>query len=311
MTFFIHALADAQSSQIGSGTRVWQFVVILPSARIGSDCNICSHCFIENDVVVGDRVTIKNGVKLWDGLRLGSDVFIGPNVCFGNDRFPRSKKRPESFLETRIEDGASIGSGAVILPGITVGRSAMVGAGSVVTRSVPPNAIVTGNPGRIRGYMNSKRPTLLGQDIPVAGYREERTSHLQGVRLLKMPRFVDIRGNLSVGEFSEFLPFDVKRYFLVFNVPSIETRGAHAHKDCHQFLICVKGNCAVVVDDGSTLQEFELSRPDLGLYIPPMVWSIQYKYSHDAVLLVFASHPYDPNDYIRNYDQFLNLKGVA
>jgi dTDP-4-dehydrorhamnose 3,5-epimerase-like enzyme len=187
----------------------------------------------------------------------------------------------------------------------------MVGAGSVVTRSVPPNAIVIGNPGRISGYMNAKSPVLQDQDMLVAGEDGERTSHLQGVKLLQMPRVSDIRGALSVGEFSKFLPFDVKRYFLVFDVPSIETRGAHAHKDCHQFLICVKGNCAVVADDGLSRQEFELDRPDAGLYIPPMVWGIQYKYSHDAVLLVFASHPYDPDDYIRNYDQFLKLKGVA
>lgn len=311
MKSFIHALADVQSNQIGDGSRVWQFVVILPGARIGSDCNICAHCFIENDVVIGDRVTIKNGVRLWDGLRVGNDVFIGPNVSFGNDRFPRSKKPPEKFLETKIEDGASIGSGAVVLPGLTIGRHAMVGAGAVVTRSVPPNAIVTGNPARITGYVDAKNPAVQNQGMPTTGDSNEQTSQVQGVKLLQMPRVVDIRGNLSVGEFSKFLPFDVKRYFLVFDVPSIETRGEHAHKACHQFLICVKGKCAVVADDGSSRQEFDLDRPDLGLYLPPMIWGIQYKYSSDAVLLVFASHAYDPDDYIRNYEQFLKLKGVA
>lgn len=149
MTTFIHTLADVKSSLLGSGTRIWQFVIVLPNAKIGNDCNICSHCFIENDVVIGDRVTVKSGVQLWDGLRIGNDVFIGPNVSFANDHFPRSKKTPENFLQTIISDGASIGAGATILPGVTIGHNAMVGAGAVVTHSVPPNSVVVGNPAKI------------------------------------------------------------------------------------------------------------------------------------------------------------------
>ena len=146
---FIHALADVQAAAIGAATRIWQFVIVLPGAKIGDDCNICSHCLIENDVVIGDRVTVKSGVQLWDGLRVGDDVFIGPNVSFANDRFPRSKKAPAQFLQTVVEAGASIGSGATILPGITIGSKAMVAAGAVVTRSVPPGATVVGNPARV------------------------------------------------------------------------------------------------------------------------------------------------------------------
>jgi UDP-2-acetamido-3-amino-2,3-dideoxy-glucuronate N-acetyltransferase len=145
---FVHHLADVASSRIGSGTNVWQFVVILSGASIGSDCNICSHVFIENDVVVGDRVTIKNGVQLWDGLRVGNDVFIGPNVTFTNDKYPRSKHYPEQFLPTVIEDGASIGAGAVILPGLRIGAASLIGAGSVVTADVAPGVLVRGNPAR-------------------------------------------------------------------------------------------------------------------------------------------------------------------
>ncbi len=310
MKLFIHTLADVQSNQIGEGSRVWQFVVILPEAKIGDDCNICSHCFIENDVVIGNRVTIKSGVQLWDGLRVGNDVFIGPNVSFGNDLYPRSKKPPEKFIKTVIEDGASIGSGAVILPGLTIGRNSILGAGAMVTRSVPPNAIVAGNPARIMGYVDAKKPTIEEHRTQAKGEDLGETSNVYGVKLFQMPLVNDIRGNLSVGEFSKFLPFDVKRYFLVFDVPSIETRGEHAHKSCHQFLVCIKGKCAVVADDALNRQEFELDRPDIGLYLPPMVWGIQYKYSSDAVLLVFASHTYDPDDYIREYDQFLKLKGA-
>lgn len=144
----IHKLADVQSIDIGPGTVVWQFVVILPGAKIGRECNVCAHVFIESDVVVGDRVTIKNGVQLWDGVTVEDDVFIGPNVTFTNDRFPRSKCRPPTFARTRVESGASIGANATILPGVTIGSRAMVGAGAVVTKDVSPGAVVIGNPAR-------------------------------------------------------------------------------------------------------------------------------------------------------------------
>jgi len=150
----IHPSADVQSQSIGEGTSVWQYVVILQRARIGRDCNINAHCFIENDVVLGDRVTVKCGVYLWDGLRVADDVFIGPNATFTNDRLPRSKHYPDSFAETVIEQGASIGAAAVILPGLTIGSGAMVGAGAVVTRDVPPRALVVGNPARIVRYLD-------------------------------------------------------------------------------------------------------------------------------------------------------------
>lgn len=148
--YFAHALADCQSQQIGQDSRVWQFTVVLPQAVIGENCNINSHCFVENDVVVGDRVTVKCGVYLWDGMRIGNDVFIGPNVTFTNDKQPRSKVYPEAFLPTVIEDGASIGAGAVILPGLRIGRRAMIGAGAVVTRDVPEDGVVYGDAARLR-----------------------------------------------------------------------------------------------------------------------------------------------------------------
>jgi UDP-2-acetamido-3-amino-2,3-dideoxy-glucuronate N-acetyltransferase len=151
----IHPLADVQSSYIGTNTKIWQFVVILPDAKIGADCNICSHCLIENDVVVGDRVTVKSGVQLWDGIRLEDDVFIGPNVTFTNDPYPRSKHYPAVFPLTTVKAGASIGGGATILPGITIGRHAMVGAGAVVTKSLPEGAVVVGNPARIVKFVGA------------------------------------------------------------------------------------------------------------------------------------------------------------
>ena len=306
---FVHALADVQSTALGANTRVWQFVVVLPGAKIGQDCNICSNCLIENDVVIGNRVTVKSGVHLWDGLRLGDDVFIGPNVSFANDRFPRSRQKPEKFLVTTLHDGASIGAGAVILSGLEIGCNAMVAAGAVVTRSVPPNAVVVGNPAKIVGYVDAAR----GEEASVAPAKIEvgtSATRVNGVTLHRLPRVADIRGSLTVGEFDRSIPFAAKRYFMVFDVPSVETRGEHAHRECHQFLICVRGSCAVVADDGTNRQEFLLDRQDLGIHLPPMVWGIQYKYSADSVLLVFASHYYDSVDYIRDYSEFRQLAGA-
>lgn len=152
----MHPLADVASLSIGRGTRIWQFCVVLGEAQVGSDCNICSHVFLENDVVVGDRVTIKNGVQLWDGLRIGDDVFIGPNVTFSNDRYPRSRQRPERFEQTVVERGASIGAGAVLVPGVRVGEGALIAAGAVVTKDVPPLTLVAGNPARVVRQLESR-----------------------------------------------------------------------------------------------------------------------------------------------------------
>lgn len=150
---YIHPLADVKSREIGDGTKIWQFVVVLKDAKVGQNCNICSHCFIENDVVIGNNVTIKNGVQLWDGVRLEDNVFIGPNVTFTNDLMPRSKQYPDKFLKTVVKRGASVGANATIIAGITIGEYAMVGAGSVVTKDVPNYALVYGTPARIMGYV--------------------------------------------------------------------------------------------------------------------------------------------------------------
>lgn len=149
MTIYIHEKAICDSKDIGEGTRIWAFVHILKGAKIGRNCNICDNVFIENDVTVGDNVTVKCGVQLWDGLDIQNNVFIGPNVTFCNDLFPRSKHYPDKFLKTIVEEGASIGGNATILPGIRIGKSAMVGAGSVVISDVPDSVVVVGNPARV------------------------------------------------------------------------------------------------------------------------------------------------------------------
>ncbi|MGV9776869.1 WxcM-like domain-containing protein [Streptosporangium sp. NPDC003464] len=300
----IHPQALCESTAIGAGTRVWAFAHVLPGARIGAECNICDGVFVENDVVLGDRVTVKCGVQIWDGTTIEDDVFVGPNATFTNDPFPRSKVRPEAFARTVIRSGASIGANSTILPGVEVGTGAMVGAGAVVTRSVPPNAVVVGNPARIKGYVtDAEQP---GSPLPAGDTRPPGTvglgvgaASLHELRVAK-----DLRGELSVAEFGRELPFAPKRYFLVFNVPSREVRGEHAHRHCDQFLICVRGSCGVLLDDGRNRREVTLDRPSRGVYMPAMIWGTQYRYSPDAVLLVFASHYYDPDDYIRSYDEF-------
>lgn len=306
MSFFVHPQALCESETVGDGTRVWAFAHVLPAARIGSECNICDHVFIENDVIVGDRVTVKCGVQLWDGVRLEDDVFVGPNATFTNDRFPRSKQYPAEFGKTLVRAGASIGANAVLLPGITIGRGAMVGAGAVVTRSVPPNAIVAGNPARIIGYVQSG-PKEAPKQALAPEQPGTRPLAVPGVSVHRLRAVRDLRGELSVGEFQRELPFEPKRYFLVYDVPSAEVRGEHAHRECHQFMICARGSVSVAVDDGRVRDQVVLDHPSIGVHVPPMVWAAQYRYTADAVLLVFASHWYDAADYIRDYDTFLGM----
>lgn len=152
----IHRLADVQTQHIGQGTNIWQFCVVLQGASIGEDCNLCAHVLVENDVVIGNRVTIKSGVQLWDGVTIEDDVFIGPNVTFTNDLVPRSKQYPESFARTLIEKGASIGANATIVAGHTIGAYALIGAGSVVTKDIPPNTVWYGNPAIQRGFVTKE-----------------------------------------------------------------------------------------------------------------------------------------------------------
>lgn len=304
---FIHPNAICETDQVGPRTRIWAFAHLLPGAQIGADCNVCDGVFIENDVIVGDRVTIKSGVQLWDGVRLEDDVFVGPNATFTNDPFPRSKRHLDAFPLTVVHRGASIGANATILPGLTIGSAAMVGAGAVVTRSVPPNAIVVGNPARIIGYVDATDSGTARLRTTANAGSVSRATEVRGVTVHSLAQFADIRGSLAVGEYGKHIPFMPQRFFVVYDVPSRETRGEHAHRECHQFLVCIRGSCAVVADDGRHREEFTLDDPGTGIYLPPMTWGIQYRYTPDAALLVFASHPYDADDYIRDYDEFRRL----
>jgi len=144
----IHPLSDVQTTNIGENTTIWQYTIVLEKAIIGNNCNINSHCFIENNVVIGDNTTVKCGVYLWDGITMGNNVFIGPNVTFTNDKFPHSKVYPETFQKIMIEDMVSVGAGSIILGGVSLGKGAMIGAGSLVTKDVPEGELWYGNPAK-------------------------------------------------------------------------------------------------------------------------------------------------------------------
>ncbi len=149
----IDPTAIVKSTKIGKDTNIWQYCIVFEGAKIGNNCNINAYVLIENDVVVENNVTIKSGVQLWDGISIEDDVFIGPNVTFTNDLFPRSKHYPEHFLKTTVKKGASIGANATIIGGVTIGKYAMIGAGSVVSKDIGAHELWYGNPAEFHGYV--------------------------------------------------------------------------------------------------------------------------------------------------------------
>lgn len=209
-----------------------------------------------------------------------------------------------------IRSGARLDAACVIGDGVTIGQGAWVRAGSVVLRSVPPNAIVEGNPAQVVGYLSGdqQRPKPRFVDLQEWDHSPRPTRVTLEVgrsAVYLMRKVVDARGALTVGEVPNEMPFRPARYFVIYDVPSTELRGEHAHKQCDQFLICLHGSCRVLLDDGESRCEVTLDRPDVGLYMPAMIWGTQYRYTSDAVLLVFASRPYEAGDYLRAYDDFL------
>jgi len=205
--------------------------------------------------------------------------------------------------------GAEIGDGVRVQVGAVVGRNARVCAGAVVTPSVPANAIVSGNPAKISGYVGLAQGAA--EAAPAAAVSGPRAgaplqpSVVAGVSLHRASLHGDRRGSLVANEFGRDIPFEPRRTFLVFDVPKAEVRGEHAHRECHQFISCVHGACSSVADDGRVREEFRLDDPTIEVYIPPMVWCSQYGHLRNAVLLVHASDVYDPDDYIHDYGAYV------
>lgn len=248
MTYFAHPNALVESSSIGDRTRIWAFAHVLEGAVVGADCNICDNVFIEGGVVVGDRVTVKCGVQLWTGVELEADVFVGPNATFTNDAFPRSRHWPSEYPKTLIRAGASIGANATILPGIEVGSLAMVGAGSVVTRSVPAKAIVAGNPARLVGYVDGKK-----DDAGKQSSAESDQPDPLGVTWIRAPLRREMTGvALDMMPWDGWLPFDPTSVRLLADIPRAAVVPA-GHDDRRRVLLCIRGSANV------TVQRFERS----------------------------------------------------
>jgi acetyltransferase-like isoleucine patch superfamily enzyme/dTDP-4-dehydrorhamnose 3,5-epimerase-like enzyme len=306
MKYFKHESALVETDSIGQGTRIGAFAHVLAGAVIGQDCQLSDHVFIGANVEIGNNSTISNGVQLWAGTVIEENVFVGPNATLADGGLPRGVSAPGRPSHITIRRGAAIGANATLFPGVTIGANARVGAGAVVTLDVPPHAVVEGNPARIVGYEDMPALTVTAARTPLP-VPEIRKTSVDGVTLHRMPYVEDLRGYLSFGEISQHLPFIVKRYFVVFDVANKEIRGEHAHRELEQFLVCVHGSCHIIADDGVHREEFVLDRPNIGIYIPPMVWSVQYKYSTDGVLMALASDVYKAEDYIREYSEFKAL----
>lgn len=272
--------------------------IIDKTATIGEGCSIAAGATLGPGVRVGDAVRIGEGAIIVNTV-IGNGCEIGPGAILQGS--------PDAAL--RLESQVAVMAGSIVSTPIVIASGASVQAGAVVTRDVPPHAIVTGNPAQIVGYR-----TLPPTSDERVGRREAAPiepaliqTRVRGVTMHRFPKILDLRGNLTVGEFGRTAPFEPKRYFIVFGVPNAEVRGEHAHRECQQFLICTHGQCSVLADDGQNREEFLLDDPSLGLYLPPLTWGVQYKYSSDAVLLVFASHYYDSAEYIRSYQEFRTL----
>lgn len=285
------------------------------SSRISVDVSVDNEAWIGPNCHLEGAITIEAGVVLKGGITLIGDVMIGrnsllePGVCIAE---PKPGQLQDSNV-IRVGHDVHIGAGTVLLSGISIGNCAWIAPGTVVSRNIPSHAIVGGNPAMITGYLDDSM--LAGHaNAMVEQWPDKQgvyTSRVQGVTIHHFARIRDLRGDLSVGEFERSVPFRPKRYFICYDVPSTETRGEHAHKQCNQFLICVAGTVSVVVDDGISREEVLLDHPSRGLFIPAGIWGIQYKYSPNGTLLVFASEYYDASDYIRNYEDFLKFRGVS
>ena len=255
--------------------------MIGPEVEIGCDCVVGPHAVLEGEVTLADGVRVQAGARILGPVSVRPCAAIGSNAVVGGSD-PAGETAP-----------------------ILVGHGAVLKAGSVVAESVPANAVVSGNPATIVSYADARHAASAPDVVLTSSLAAVVTeTAVRGVTIHPLTNARDLRGSLTAAEFSK-LPFIPRRLFTVRDVPSESVRGSHAHRECAQFLVCLAGTLSCLVDDGAVREEIRLENSEFGLYIPPMIWSTQWRYSRDAVLLVLASHPYDPADYIRDYDEFL------
>lgn len=311
--FSVHPQALCETDRIGSGTRVEAFATLAEGSMVGSGVVIARGATVLRAAEIGDRVRVDVEAVVGEGVRIQSDVVVGPRAILSDLTRSPNEGASDGSGRIVIEQEARIGSNAMVLPGVQISRNAHVCAGAVVTRSVPANAIVSGNPANISGYVPlASRSDDVASNLSVAQTNLRprlQPSAVAGVSVHRSPVHRDLRGSLVANEFNRDIPFEAKRAFLVFDVPLEQVRGEHAHRGCHQFISCIHGECSLVADDGRAQEEFRLDDPTIGIHIPPMVWSTQYRHTRDAVLLVHASHWYDPDDYIHDYEAFLAQVG--
>lgn len=267
--------APTTISGVGNGSDVGDGCRIAPDARVASSVRLAQNVVVDPGVTIGEGSTIAAGAFIGEGAVVADHALVGPN--------------------------------AVVDGGVRMGTHAQLTAGSIATEDVPAYAIAEGNPARIVGYRSS--PAFAADRRLRASSLAQGSMPLELGRatLIELPRVHDLRGGLVFGEVDAHLPFAPVRYFTVFDVPSREVRGEHCHKQLQELLICVHGECTVMVNDGTERAEIVLDRPDVALHLRPMIWTAQYQYSPDAVLLVLCSHVYEADDYIRDYAQFEHL----
>lgn len=288
----IHPAAVIETGVVPAGTVVGAF------SRIGAEVEIAAPCFI------GEHVFLSGVIRLAASAEIGPHAFLrGPIMIERGARVgARCCIHAEPGEPITLGEEADICANATIWPGVSVGKRARIEPGSVVTQNVPAMAVVAGNPAQIVRYCGAPSGP---PEIHSAALADITETSIRGVTLRRLPLHEDLRGNLSFGEAQRHVPFPIRRYFLTFGVSSEQVRGEHAHRSLEQFLLCVHGRVHIAADDGTKQADFLLDRPDIGVHIPPMIWSVQYRFSADAVLLGLCSEHYNADDYIRDYAQFL------
>jgi UDP-2-acetamido-3-amino-2,3-dideoxy-glucuronate N-acetyltransferase len=295
MNYRTHPSALIENSNIADGCAIGPHSVLRNGIRLAENCSIGDCVVLDGPLDLGKQVIIDAHCFLRGPATIGEAVRFGPQACM-------SSSNGEPVI---IKHSVLIGSNATISGPLVIAEYAIIEPGAVVTKNVPANAVVAGNPAKIVRYQRAVSAPVIWRE-PVSSEAVIPTA-VRGVTLHQLPVVEDLRGNLTFGEIERHVPFAVKRYFLTFDVASEEARGEHAHRTLHQFLLCVHGRVHIVADDGRNGQEFILDRPNLALHLPPLVWGVQYHFSPGSVLLVLCSDFYDPEDYIRDYADFLSL----